>query len=41
MSRSDINDVNMRESQDMKRLRETAVALLGAEKGSLFANLVS
>ncbi len=34
-------DVNMREGQDMKRLREVAVALLGAEKGSLFSNLVS
>ena len=31
----------MKEGQDMKRLREVAVALLGAEKGSLFSNLVS
>jgi hypothetical protein len=31
----------MREGQDMKRLREVAISLLGSEKGALFSNLVS
>jgi hypothetical protein len=35
-------DVTMRENNDpeLKRLREVAVAMLGAEKGNLLANLV-
>ena len=31
----------MREGSDMKRLREVAIALLGSEKGAMFAMLVS
>jgi hypothetical protein len=31
----------MREGQDMKRLREVAISLLGSDKGELFSNLVS
>jgi hypothetical protein len=31
----------MREGQDMKRLREVAISLLGNDKGALFSNLVS
>lgn len=34
-------DIAMREGQDMKRLRDVAVALLGDEKGAMFAALVS
>ena len=40
VTRGDL-DVPMREGQDMKRLREVAISLLGSEKGALFSSLVS
>ena len=40
VTRSDLG-VPMREGQDMKRLREVAISLLGSEKGALFSSLVS